>query len=432
MQKAAAPVRVFISYAHESERHKEDVLDLWVFLRTYGIDAQLDREAAARRRNWPIWIEQEIRRSDFVLVVLSGTYRQRAEDAEAPGAGRGVKYETHVLSSLLYQDLPTWLPKILPVVLPGGSADDIPNYLLVAGTCYRITSFTVDGAEELLRVLTDQPATVEPALGKVPVLPPTNHHVVVRVVSEGDRLVSTTTLAGEVLGRQSAPAAGDLRDGRRLAKVLFTDGTAGRLRRLVDESPPGSTVEIVVEAAEAVRDLPFESAELPDGRRLGSLDRVRLRTVGGLVTGAMLAAVLAETPLVQRSLHGFADYLDGVLDPEADQDDDARGDGRATGDQAEPDTAHQAAGPHGTAQHGAQDSQGQRPEQHPALSQLADDPGGAQKAATVSGGFDGVRSGGDDGADRYDDDDPYDEDDRYDDDDDLGGAMDGGTDDSDY
>jgi hypothetical protein len=50
------PVRVFISYAHDSDEHVAAVRDLWVFLRSQGIDAKLDLPAAERRQNWPAWM----------------------------------------------------------------------------------------------------------------------------------------------------------------------------------------------------------------------------------------------------------------------------------------------------------------------------------------------------------------------------------------
>ena len=37
-------------------------------------------------------------------------------------------------------------------------------------TSYRVTEFTLDGIERLLRVLSNQPAEVDPVLGQVPVL----------------------------------------------------------------------------------------------------------------------------------------------------------------------------------------------------------------------------------------------------------------------
>ena len=63
-----ASARVFISYAHESAEHAEAVRDLWVLLRSCGIDARLDRVAAQRRQDWALWMADQIRAADHILV----------------------------------------------------------------------------------------------------------------------------------------------------------------------------------------------------------------------------------------------------------------------------------------------------------------------------------------------------------------------------
>ncbi|MDQ3152019.1 MAG: TIR domain-containing protein, partial [Actinomycetota bacterium] len=68
---ASRAVRVFISYAHDSETHEESVRDLWVFLRANGIDAQLDRVAAQRRQDWSLWMMDQVREADHILVIGS-------------------------------------------------------------------------------------------------------------------------------------------------------------------------------------------------------------------------------------------------------------------------------------------------------------------------------------------------------------------------
>jgi hypothetical protein len=65
------PVRVFISYAHESEAHAEAVRDLWLLLRANGVDAKLDRVAAQRRQDWSLWMMEQVREADCVLAVAS-------------------------------------------------------------------------------------------------------------------------------------------------------------------------------------------------------------------------------------------------------------------------------------------------------------------------------------------------------------------------
>ena len=80
--------------------------------------------------------------------------------------------EAGLIRNLMYEDQKAGLRRVLPVVLPGCSPNDIPLWLLPASASYyRVSEFTVSGAEKLLRVLTGQPSEIEPPLGIPPVLP---------------------------------------------------------------------------------------------------------------------------------------------------------------------------------------------------------------------------------------------------------------------
>jgi hypothetical protein len=63
--------RVMISYAHQSSKHKADVEHLYKFFRANGVDAQLDLIAAEEPRDWALWMTSEIRRADYVLMIMS-------------------------------------------------------------------------------------------------------------------------------------------------------------------------------------------------------------------------------------------------------------------------------------------------------------------------------------------------------------------------
>lgn len=168
---AAAAIRAFISYAHDSPEHTELVRRLWVLLRDNGIDARCDLDVNVRQ-DWPWWMEAELPRAHYVLVVASPGYAARATE-RTDDAGRGVEYEASLLRELLYADRRTWFPRILPVVLPGGDRRNVPQFLATfGGTVYRVSDFTVAGAEPLLRMLTSQPAEPTTPIGEVPVLPP--------------------------------------------------------------------------------------------------------------------------------------------------------------------------------------------------------------------------------------------------------------------
>lgn len=164
--------RVFISYAHEDVRHTEQVRELWILLRRNGINAVLDLPAADRRQDWALWMQRQVREADFVLVVASPEYRRRSEGDARPDEGRGVQWEAALIREAYYSDRQAAQQRFLPVLLPGRSTKEIPEWLGPhTGTSYRVAEFTLTGAEELIRTLTRQPREVAVALGPIPVLP---------------------------------------------------------------------------------------------------------------------------------------------------------------------------------------------------------------------------------------------------------------------
>lgn len=167
-----APVRVFLSYAWEpdSGRHQAVVREFWGFLRSQGIDAHLDLGAANDRQDWALWMADQIREADHILVIASSGYRARAQGQSGPGTGRGVQWEARLIRDAFYRDQDA-LNRFVPVVLAGQNDDGIPDFLAPATTTvYHVREFTLDGAEPLLRLLTRQPHEIPP-LGSQPVLP---------------------------------------------------------------------------------------------------------------------------------------------------------------------------------------------------------------------------------------------------------------------
>jgi hypothetical protein len=165
---------VFVSYAQVAGDtvHGDVVRRFWEFLRSCGIDARLDLSAAAERRDWALWMGDEIRSADYVLVIASRAYRERAEGRSDSAVGRGVQWEARLIRDAFYGDQ-SRVDRFVPVVLPGETIDGIPDFLApVTSTVYQVSDFTVAGAEELLRFLTRQPGTIAPDLGPVPELKP--------------------------------------------------------------------------------------------------------------------------------------------------------------------------------------------------------------------------------------------------------------------
>jgi SEFIR domain len=152
------PVRAFVSYSWDSPAHKEQVFALCRLLREEGIEVRLDQWAASQRRDWAGWATKQIETADFVIVVGSPSYKVEADSDGSPTGRWGVNFEAAVLRELLCADRRTWMPKILPVLLPGGTVDDIPIFLQPrTATHYVVGELTAGGVCELLKVLRYRP-----------------------------------------------------------------------------------------------------------------------------------------------------------------------------------------------------------------------------------------------------------------------------------
>jgi SEFIR domain len=87
----APPPRVFISYSHDSDQHRDRVLDLADRLRADGIDAIIDQYVQSPSEGWPGWCRAQIEQAEFVLMVCTQVYLRRVDHKEP--AGRGTRKE---------------------------------------------------------------------------------------------------------------------------------------------------------------------------------------------------------------------------------------------------------------------------------------------------------------------------------------------------
>jgi hypothetical protein len=145
--------RVFVSYAHESPEHQQKVAQLCELLHRHDMDVRVDVEGV-HRRDWSIWTNDQIVNSDFTVVVASPAYRDAALGKLASNEHPGVQSEYARIADLFHNDREHWLRKILPVVLPGRSVDEVPlTFLPRIGDHYIVERFTPEGAASLLAVL---------------------------------------------------------------------------------------------------------------------------------------------------------------------------------------------------------------------------------------------------------------------------------------
>jgi hypothetical protein len=149
--------RVFVSYAGDSSAHTQLVCRLCTLLRSNSMHVALDQFAGARRRDWADWACQQIESADYVIVVASPAYKRAADGNSNPGSW-GAQFEAIVLREKLCADRRSWLPRILPVVLPGGHVDDIPIYLQPhTASHFAIDELSTSGITHLLAALAARP-----------------------------------------------------------------------------------------------------------------------------------------------------------------------------------------------------------------------------------------------------------------------------------
>ena len=84
---------VFISYTQDSPSHAKAVLDLSNQLRSDGINCVLDQYESSPPEGWPQWMDREIAKAQFVLMVCTEAYHRRVSGKEKPGIGHGIAWE---------------------------------------------------------------------------------------------------------------------------------------------------------------------------------------------------------------------------------------------------------------------------------------------------------------------------------------------------
>lgn len=116
--------RVFISYSHDSVEHQARVRELADTLRSEGLDIHLDQDVASPSQGWRAWMEQQIEDADFVLVVCSAGYREKASLRGPATSGHGAIWESALLLRGLYE-AGMWNERLIPVLLGEATRDDI-------------------------------------------------------------------------------------------------------------------------------------------------------------------------------------------------------------------------------------------------------------------------------------------------------------------
>lgn len=227
-------LEALISWAHKDPHwddamtlaRRNDVLRLTQALRRHGIDCDID--ALHPNEDWTRWGPGRVASVDFVLVVVSSAWRHAWEGSGDPSRNIGAAAEASALKSIEARGGRNALQsKCRLIQLPGSADDDIPTGMHGLQR-YSLNAFSRSDLEPLLRDLTNQPDIVMPALGAVPVLPPSL-----------DLSNFASTNPDEIRDRLFALPEVEPKDAPDVPWVQLRRSLESRLAKLEDETSPG-------------------------------------------------------------------------------------------------------------------------------------------------------------------------------------------------
>lgn len=114
--------KVFFSYSWDDGSHKKWVADLATVLRNDGIETILDQWHAVPGDQLPAFMEKEIRKNDYVLVICTPNYRLKSDERQG-----GVGYEGDIMTGEVHTQGNQ--RKFIPILARGKWEDSAPSWL---------------------------------------------------------------------------------------------------------------------------------------------------------------------------------------------------------------------------------------------------------------------------------------------------------------
>lgn len=154
--------KVFISYAHGTEQFSDNVLEFSNKLRGHNIDANIDQYEESPPEGWPRWMDSQIEKSDYVLIVCTQLYYDKVMNFKS-GEGKGVNWEVDIIYQHLY-DACCNNTKFIPIVFNDYSTTKILKPLQSS------TIYHVDREKDFRKLcnrLKGIKNTIKPSLGNI-------------------------------------------------------------------------------------------------------------------------------------------------------------------------------------------------------------------------------------------------------------------------
>lgn len=179
--------RVFMSYSHDNDTHKNWVLNLATRLNANGVDLVFDQWDLRIGNDLPRFMENGLADADRVIMICTENYVQKAKEGKG-----GVGYEKMIMTADLLKD--TDSNKIFPLIRGNKSANKTPIFL---GSKVYI-DFDEDNQfekmyEDLIREIHGEHVKPRPALGENPFLSKTTTAPPIKFVPGPEKYTSAAS-----------------------------------------------------------------------------------------------------------------------------------------------------------------------------------------------------------------------------------------------
>jgi hypothetical protein len=315
--------QVFISYSHDSPKHKQWVSELAAKLRDNGVNTILDQWDLSPGDDVTLFMDHGLLKSERVLVICTDEYNRKADAGEG-----GVGYERMILTAELVKSVGT--KRFIPIIRNASPDKTTPAFL--STRFYVDLSDGADKDQEFQKLLLELhrvPDPRKPPLGKSPFA----------VLPSGSEAPATPPRVGkppEIPGSAGDPKEiyrsavdicrnGDLLGWRQLAKRVRdpVHKSLAAWRRKYDEDPPESIEAMETAVDEAVRDIAslfvMALVGVESGRDVfrdqrGVLDDL-LNVAGWSYSGSSeVVALPSALGYIYQGLHGAMSTATGQLD----------------------------------------------------------------------------------------------------------------------
>lgn len=148
---------VFISYAHDSEVHKQRVNSLRNRLVENGIDVVFDLDLSNSEQDWITWMRKSLKEAHSVIIVMTKSYYEAFtqtdfEKHKKKNRKKGIRFETSIIFKDIYKDYGS-TSKYHCVYFEDEDILNIPEEFEFNSSAYKISSDTPSEFDQLVKKL---------------------------------------------------------------------------------------------------------------------------------------------------------------------------------------------------------------------------------------------------------------------------------------